>query len=161
MITMRVNPASLREIGRLARRFENADQLLKDRRELLRTIRHEQSNEWAEDFMSQGNGEWEETSIFQQHRRVLQGYEPTPTLLRSGATFHWFNQQNRAGRVNAASITWNFMNREGAYTVSHHTGYPLGGSYVPSRELWSLEGEDEDRIATQIEEWVAARLSLI
>lgn len=161
MIRIRVNPASLREIGRLARRFENAEELLRDRRELLRTIRQEQAEQWAEDFMSQGNGEWEETSLFQQVRRLREGYSATPTLFRSGATFSWFNQQNLSGRVNAASITWNFQNREGAYTVSHHTGYPLGGSWVPSRELWSLEAEDEDRISTQIDEWVTERLAMI
>jgi hypothetical protein len=157
IISFRVSSNTLRQFARAAKKLENADELLKDRRELLREIRQEQSERWAEHFMSEGSGEWDETSMFQQRRRVQEGYAPQPTLFRSGSTFSWFDAQNRRGRVNAASITWNFTNREGAYTVSHHTGYDLGGSTVPARELWPLE-RYEDEIADQIEEWVMDKL---
>jgi len=158
VIQMRVADASIRALTQAAGNVERARLLLEDRRQLLIDIREQQAEEWREDFESQQGGEWAETSPFQQARRVQEGYSPTPTLRRSGATFDWFNTQNMRGRVNAASITWNFQNREGAYTVSHHTGYTLGGSEVPARELWRLEAEDEDRIANDIEEWVASKL---
>jgi hypothetical protein len=160
LISFRVNPASLRQIGRFARRIENGADLLEDRRELLKGVKQEMVQRWRDDFMSEGRGEWAPTSLFQQVRRVREGYSPTPTLFRSGATFNWFDASNRRGRVNAASITWNFANKEGAYIVSHHEGYELGGNEVPSRDLWHLE-EYEEEIANDIEEWVAAKLAMI
>ena len=159
MVTMRVSSGTIAELDRRTKAAREAAISLEDRRELLIKIKEDQATRWAEDFLSGGDPAWAPTSASQQARRVRQGFSATPTLFRSGNTFDHFDMENRAGKVNAASITWNFQNREGAYTVSHHTGYTLGRSSVPARQLWDITPEDEDLIVSDIEEFVMERIS--
>lgn len=159
MVTMRVSSGTIAELDRRTKAAREAAISLENRRELLLEIKKDQATRWAEDFMAGGDPAWAPTSPSQMARRIRQGYSPTPTLFRSGNTFDHFVQQNEAGKVNAASIRWDFHNREGAYTVSHHTGYTLGGSAVPARQLWDITPEDEDLIVADIEEFVMERLS--
>lgn len=158
MITMRVSSGTIKALDRRSKAVRDAIGSLDDRRELLEGIKKDQAERWSEDFMEGSAGGWAPTSVSQQARRIKEGYSPTPTLIRSGATLEHFVRQNQQGRVNAASITWNFTNREGAYTVSHHTGFNLGGSTVPARPLWDIDPEDEEHIVRDIEEFVQKRL---
>ena len=159
MVTMRVSSGTIAALDRRTKEVREAITSLDDRRELLQKIKKDQANRWAEDFMAGGDPPWPPTSTVQQARRIKEGYSPTPTLIRSGATLQHFISQNNQGRVNAASIRWDFSNKAGAYTVSHHTGYNLGGSVVPTRQLWDIDPKDEEFIVRDIEEFVEERLS--
>lgn len=157
-VKINVSTGTIQQLDRRYRGVREAIKNLDDRHKLLEEIKQGQVDRWAQDFMSGGDPEWTPTSPSQKERRVKQGFSPTPTLIRSGATMAHFFSQNEEGNVGAASITWSFSNRKGAYTVSHHTGYGLGRSTIPSRMLWNLDSEDQDIIAEQIEEFVEAQL---
>lgn len=159
MISLRVSTGTIAELDRRRKAVEKARLSLEDRKELMAKIKQDMVQEWAKDFQSGGDPAWAPTSASYQRTRIREGYSPTPTLRRSGALEANFYSQNQAGRINAASVTWNFRNAMGeAYPVSHHTGYTLGSSNVPARQLWDITGDDESRISKLVEDFVAQRL---
>lgn len=137
---------------------------LRNRKELMDKLKETQVERWQANFESRGGEyeEWQETSPEYQAVRVAEGFSPTPTLERSGRLLTHFTSQNEAGKTNNSAVRWEFFNRvagrRGAYTVSHHTGYQLGKGArkhpVPARVLWDLDNQDEDRGATEIENWI-------
>ncbi len=131
---------------------------LESRDEIMRDIMKEQNARWALNFNSQG-GEyeaWQPTSGYQQDRRAKQGYSATPTLLRSGDTIQHFINQNEQAIVTDESVLWTFTNQMSprASTVSHHLGYNLGGSRIPSRVLWKIDDEDTERAINKLDRWL-------
>jgi phage gpG-like protein len=133
---------------------------VKNRKDVMQEIKQEQIDRWAENFQSFGAEyePWRETSKSYREQRVREGYASSPTLYRSGRTFAHFLQQNEAGQATNSAVNWSFTNRiagrNGAYTVSHHSGYQLGKSTVPARVLWDLDEEDEDRVEADLEQWL-------
>jgi len=159
MISISVDTSQITDAIRRVGKFISA---LQHRQDLNQMLKEEQNERWARNFESQGGEyeDWQDTSMSYQQQRTREGFAPTPTLFRSGRTFLHFIVQNEAAGVSNNAVNWNFSNRiagrNGAYTVSHHTGYTLGGSTVPARLLWDLDEEDEDRGAADVEMWVDA-----
>lgn len=127
---------------------------LRNRSEILRKVKSDQVRRWSANFLSEGaeyGKHWEPTS---EHTVGYSGR----TLYQTGGTYRYFMSLNNAGQVDNDDIEWEFYNamngRGGQYPVSHHEGYSLGSSRVPSRMLWDLDPEDEDRIEQGIGRWV-------
>jgi hypothetical protein len=131
---------------------------LESRDEIMRDIAKEQNARWALNFNSQGGeyGSWQSTSGYQQERRSREGYSATPTLLRSGDTMQHFINQNEQAVITDESVLWTFTNKTSprASTVSHHLGYNLGSSRIPSRVLWKLDDEDTERAINKLDRWL-------
>lgn len=147
----------------LVRLIRNVNEFLEDfedREEVMEDVKRQQNERWARNFEGQGSEykPWKPTSASQQENRRRRGQSTTPTLKITGRTQAHFIDQNEDADAGNTAITWNFENliagNNGAYTVSHHMGYNLGGNRVPRRFLWDLDAEDEDRGAQEFDEWL-------
>jgi hypothetical protein len=135
---------------------------LENREPALERIKREQIMRWIENYAGEGSeyGGWKGLSGMTLAERSRMGYGAGPILQRSGGTFRDVIAQSDDGKVSNTMIDWVFRNRysgRGApYPVSHDSGYtsPLTGGAVPARTIWDLDGEDEQRAADLIEEYV-------
>ena len=150
MITIRVASGSIQSLTRASNRVKAAVKDIDDRHEVLQEIKEGQNERWLSDFLAGGNPTWE-ASWNAKHGL-------NATMMRTGNTLNHFISQNEEARLGAANVLWAFSNAPPASTVSHHTGYTLGGNTVPARTMWEFHPRDEEIIGNLIEEWFAKKL---
>ena len=156
MIRLQIAGTTFNEIGEWQRKLRIARRRLNDRREPHEEAKEYLIERWEENFQGQGSlyGDWEGLSEWSISERG----SSNPILVRSGALWVSFRSQNEDGLVTNNLTQWEFQNDHGfAYPLSHHTGYdnPLPNRKpIPSRTLWDIKGEEEERIGEIFEEWL-------
>lgn len=161
MITLRVSQSTINQIGEVARKARVARGRLTNRQEPLNRAKDYMVQRWDVNFSSQGGiyGGWPALSDW-----AAASQPRGPILVRTGALWAHFAEENEAGQVDSSSVNWIMSNMDGAWTVSHHDGYPnpiQGLAPIPSRILWDFNGEDEDEIAQYFEEWLSREIEAI
>lgn len=154
MFRIHIEEEGINAIIRDLTRFE-AD--LENREEPLEEVKERQIARWNRNYMSQG-GEyrsWPGNAPSTIRSRQERGYQGWPPLIVEGRMITHFRDQNEEGNVSSSAIDWNMENRPDGdrwlSTVSHHTGYRLGKSRIPSRMLWDLDRQDEDALQNTFE----------
>lgn len=153
MITLQANVTGLRE---LRRKLVLTRAALRNRQKPHREIKEQQVLRWQRNYTSVGG----EYGGWASGPGAFSGN--VHTLWASGGTFASAMRQAWAGQVTSEQTHWDFVNtgggvRGGAYPVSHHTGYPnpiLGLAPIPAREIWPLDGQDEQRAEQIMDKYV-------
>jgi phage gpG-like protein len=151
-------------IGLSAKRIDKLGMDIRSFREpLKRSIQRVLAPSFKKNFIAGGRPDrWEPLAEETVKFRALQGYGPTPILVRSGKlakTIQQFNIWNvndtQAAITDLPDKVWYGKVQQGGL-VKH--GRTAAAGNIPAREFVMIQGEDYDAIEKVFSDWLAERM---
>lgn len=156
MITIEVASSTLHDLREAIVLLERARTKLLNRSNVHEEARDYMAKRWDENFQGEGSiySSW---SQLEPSWTVIERGSAHPILVRDASLWAHFAEQNEDATITTDTTEWSFQNEEGAWTVSHHEGYPnpiRGRRRIPARVLWDFNNEDEQHIEELFSVWL-------